>query len=188
MGSCPALTPRSVQWSIILEEARRDNPKEFNADRPWDFVIGASAFGVSHGVRHHWWWLHVTGPLSTSGGSGAAMSTADAIDGRPQAKNEESGPKRQKTNKERREPVHPVASVKSKVCYNWNNGGCTEPCSKNMRHVCQVCGNNHRGIECWHKNGSGASSSGGTEIEVDLNPGELGARRGKIRVNRNPPR
>ena len=43
-------TMRSTQWAIILEEARRSEPKAFDKDKPWDYVISASAFGVAAGT------------------------------------------------------------------------------------------------------------------------------------------
>ena len=155
-------TMRSTQWAIILEEARRSEPANFNKDRPWDYVIGASAFGVDHCVRSHWWWLHVTGPLSTAGSSGGAMAVANRIDGRPE---EGSGPatKRQKPNRPGKTPQHPVASTSHTMhCFNWNDGkNCPEPCAHGRRHVCRWCGGPHRGVECNKGRGKGGAKSGG---------------------------
>ena len=75
-------TMRSTQWAVILEEFKRSKPEGFNEDRPWDMVISASAFGVETSVRAHWWWMHVTGPLSAAGGASSAQATADRLDGR----------------------------------------------------------------------------------------------------------
>ena len=156
-------TMRSTQWAIILEEAKRAEPTNFNKDRPWDYVIGASAFGVDHCVRSHWWWLHVTGPLSTTGSSGGAVAVANRIDGRPE---ESSGPaaKKQKPGRAGKTPPHPVASNSFNMhCYNWNDGkSCPEPCVHGRKHVCRWCGGPHRGIECPKNKGKGGSKSSGS--------------------------
>ena len=158
-------TMRSTQWTIILEEAKRNQPKGFNDNRPWDFVIGASSFGVEHGVRSHWWWLHVTGPLSTSGSSSSAMNISDQLVGRQVDMPTGAPPnKKSKTNRGGRgAPNHPVGSAHgSSPCFLWNDGGCTEPCAQGRSHTCKFCGGAHRGRDCYQRpGGKGNNGAGG---------------------------
>ena len=55
----------------------------------------------------------------------------------------------------------------NEVCLNWNNGGCSDPCLAGRKHVCSVCGLNHRKIDCQAfksnagNKGGGKGSSGG---------------------------
>ena len=178
-------TMRATQWAILLEEVRRTKPTDFDEQRPWDFVIGVSSFGVEHGMRAHWWWLHVTGPLSTSGSSAAAMSTADRIDGRTTVNEHVDHSKKQRTGKgSNSHAPHPVASaIADTPCYPWNDGlECSEPCSRGRKHACKHCGGAHRGKDCWQKGskkGGGKANNGGND-----NGGKGGNGKKKSRKNK----
>lgn len=157
-------TMRATQWTIILEEARRAKPQNFDESKPWDFVISASSFGVEHGMRSHWWWLHVVGPLSASGGVSTAMAIADRLDGRPTDMRNEAPPnkKAKASRSQTSAPLHPVGSSHAEgACYAWNDGGCSEPCPRGRSHVCRYCSGPHRGKDCRNKPSSSYGKGGG---------------------------
>ena len=156
-------TMRATQWTIILEEAKRSKPVNFDESRPWDFVISASSFGVEHGMRSHWWWLHVVGPLSASGGVGSAMAIADRLDGRPTEVRSEAPPsKKNRANRpQTNAPIHPVGNSHAEgACYAWNDGGCSDPCPRGRSHVCRYCSGPHRGKDCRNKPASSSRKGG----------------------------
>ena len=152
---------RSVQWAIVLEEAKSDGPMGYDASKPWDYVIRASSFSTS-GIRSHWWWLHVVGPLSKSSSARDAVVTANRLEGRPNEHGEPAPKKRRGLRSGKgsfgsggaRAPPHPQATQSKRaheVCYSWNSGQCTEPCPDGRAHKCRHCSGSHRMVDCPRK-------------------------------------
>ena len=137
---------RSEVWARSLEDLQRTAPEALG-DRPWDVVIRTSAFGYMGAHNHqHWWDLHVTRPLLAPGdpaqfvalieGRHPTSGSSTALGAMPKA----SSPK----------PPGSAASD-TEVCVMWNRGRCTagnQPCPGNRRHVCLLCGGQHRAVDC----------------------------------------
>merc|ERR1711994_313001 len=77
------LTVRSEMWARLLEEiaSLRAPPPGFRPERPWDYIIAASAFGSADARMAGWWQSHLVLPLSLSGTAGHARETVSAIEG-----------------------------------------------------------------------------------------------------------
>ena len=75
-------TMRMTQWQVVLSELK-EGKAPYDPKKPWDAVIKHSSFAQDAGLRTHWWWLNLVGPLSMGGGAERAMQTIDALENRP---------------------------------------------------------------------------------------------------------
>ena len=138
---------RASQWTVILEEMRLKTPAGFDDQKPWDAVIHASAFGASAGMREHWWWQRVTGPLSTGASAARAHATVDELEGRPRSYFGESKGKGKDGAGGKGAPRG--APKRGEICHAWNSGNCVDgKCPAQRIHKCSICGKNHRSIDC----------------------------------------
>ena len=155
---------RSERWGSLRETFERYPPRGFVSEMPWDAVIAASAYGVDGGMLSTWWQDHFVLPNTIASSSSAAThriaSVEDGVAPGGGDRKRSRTPKAKKTKKEKRSEKVGERN-KGEVCGNWNQrkGACAgnAPCPHKRKHVCDVCGGNHRSADtnCSKKGGWG---------------------------------
>jgi len=139
------LVVRSERWGRLREEFARNPPPGYDAARPWDHIISASSFG-QEGPCSMWWTTQFLLPAN-AGISSPALAGMPKASGTPPP------------NKPRKEPSQPASS--GEVCTNFNarSGKCKGggACPHGRRHVCSVCGGQHRACD---RHGANADKKG----------------------------
>ena len=80
------LIVRSERWAALKERSDRYPPTDFDARRPWDYVIAVSVYG-SHDLRVQAWWQRMfVLPATLTSSSGAASSLVALLDGGQRAR------------------------------------------------------------------------------------------------------
>ena len=167
---------RAERWEILAEKYARDPPAHYKASRPWDSIIADAAYSL-HGPMSEWWYFSVVAPLTYKvnapmaqvnlfeGTVGTIMeTTTSAVTGKPlnsaQSNFGHGGPKAKKQKTGGSGGPSSSRTQSNEVCMNWNNGGCSDPCLAGRRHVCSICGANHKKTDC-HQVKSAAANKGG---------------------------
>ena len=63
---------RQERWDILAETFSRKATEGFDRQRPWNYVIGASAYSPTSGPLAEWWYYQVVAPLTYKVGSPVA--------------------------------------------------------------------------------------------------------------------
>jgi len=163
---------RSERWGRIREHLESYltmgvSPPGFDANAPWDLVISVSAFGAE-GINASWWQSSFLLPCTVTSAPGAASNMIRAVEGQPDSgasssslallpppQSAKGGGRGDKGDKEKprrdRNKDKSTASSTVEICKNWNAsiGACAGdgPCTHGRKHICDVCGGNHRRIE-----------------------------------------
>jgi len=131
------LVVRSERWGRLREDFGRAPPPGFDAETPWDYIIGVSAFGQD-GPAAKWWETQFLWPASRG-------ISSPAVAGMPQP----GGSRQTQDNKRKAESIS--APDNAEICQNWNSrsGKCVGrgSCPHGRRHVCSICGGPHRACD-----------------------------------------
>ena len=165
------LVVRAERWRDLKEDCDRQRPDGYFPERPWEYIIAASAYG---GVGCTNYWEHfVKLPLtlaSTNPDAARRVAELEGVDapgraapppGAPSAPPKGAQPrlsKKQRRAAERarsgaRVPAAPAppAPAGRGACLNWNfkKGSCEgdAACAFERPHVCSVCGGQHRAVD-----------------------------------------
>jgi len=148
------LLVRSERWLRIREDLERaPYPLGYDPRSPWDFVIGASAYGRD-GPLSRWWQDEVVLPMSLGSGRPPlheglpGQSTSSSSRGPPPP--QRSGPsQRVRAGKTNKQTEKQREQVSAQLCNSYNSG--TGPCAAGgatckhgRRHVCAVCRESHQ--------------------------------------------
>jgi len=159
---------RSERWSRLREQiegmiAMGAAPAGYDSNMPWDAVIGASAFAGPLGLNAGWWQSNFVLPCSLAASSGAATAMIRDVEGSTSHGQSGSGGESSNTNpKQTKAKGQPSKDDQRStpqgpdVCmnYNYKKGACAGDgkCPHGRKHVCNVCGGNHRSEE-FHTSG-----------------------------------
>ena len=147
---------RSREWTIVHDELLLEGKL---TDKPWGQVMHVTSFGEVTGPRSHWWWLHVTGPLSNKAGN-AAQHVIERLEQRPTNTTPiqpVKGAGRTTNNpKAKQAKTSGSRNPAQEYSYAWNDGGCKFQCPESRKHQCRFCDGAHRGKDC-----TGRTSKGG---------------------------
>ena len=164
---------RHVQWAIVADEFRHEGTLGADDESPWSNVIANSSFSVTNGCRAYWWWVHVTGPLTSGRSGAAALNIVDEMEGRVAVESRQPPSKKRKMTSNQFAPARAKSSsskapqrtsIASEVCYLWNDGKCPDgPCPKGRKHVCRNCGQSHKGMDCAKSDSKSGGGKGGTK-------------------------
>jgi len=144
---------RSERWGRLREDFTRAPPPGYDAESPWDFIIGASVFGQEgHGAI--WWQTHFLLPASLG-------ISSPAVAGMPRPAG--SSQQTSQPPAKQRKTEQGSSNNSNEVCQNWNNraGKCKGqgPCPAGRSHgICSVCGGPHRAKD---RHGAAAGQSKG---------------------------
>ena len=120
------------------------SPPGFNGQKPWDFIIGASAFGTE-GPMAQWWQLMYVVPCTKENRAADAETIIDRLEGR------EESTRRAQQESRPGAPPPPDPARKKEVCnlYNEKRGRCAKDgaCPFGRLHKCNVCGKPHRSAD-----------------------------------------
>ena len=151
----------------MADEFRHEGRLSADDESPWSKVIANSSLSVTNGCRSYWWWLNVTGPLTSGRSGAAALNIVDELEGRIAVESRQMGGKKRKATSNQFAPAKSKSSASKppqrassagEVCYLWNDGKCPDgPCPKGRKHVCRNCGQGHKGMDC----GKAQPKSGG---------------------------
>ena len=148
---------RSEQWGRIRRNCMKDRPAGFNPDRPWSYVIAASAYGAQDSPSKEWWSNRFVLPVLTTSSTSAARARIALIEGSSAACRVQQDPPRQRSRsrgrgRDRDEPQPRNDKPKKEICnlYNSNKKPCkgTLVCAWGRSHECKKCGKPHPVSEC----------------------------------------
>ena len=163
---------RHVQWNVVHDELRLDEPKDSTPGMPWGTVLADTAFGVTSGRRAQWWWTRVIGPLSRNNAtSSSAFQTIDTVEGRmrqssePPFKKARGGASQFASTKPKTTAKQSKIDPATQTCFAWNDGGCGKKCLQGRLHRCKECNGDHRARDCpttpGKAGGKGGKGNGG---------------------------
>ena len=142
------LVVRSSRWSALREDCERYRPAGYDPARPWDFIIGASAFGDENTKMSSWWNTRVVIPCTKGSATTSAQDLSSPAAAPPAPRSEHQ---RKKGDKERRRSRSKKRGARKPLCSNFNLklGRCSGdgPCSADREHRCFVCGDGHRAVD-----------------------------------------
>ena len=72
---------RSERWSALRDEAERVRPAGYDPAVPWDWVIGAAAYGVAESPSAAWWNTHFLFPNFSSNSPAEVAKKLHALEG-----------------------------------------------------------------------------------------------------------
>ena len=128
---------RSERWSRLREQieglaAMGGQPAGHDLARPWDAVIGASAYAGPLGLNASWWQAHLVLPCTLTSSAGGATSMIRDVEGSTShgmlpGSSGDGNSQRPKAAQQQHQP--PAATRETQrenpqglnVCQNWNN-------------------------------------------------------------------
>jgi hypothetical protein len=178
------LIVRSERWGRLLEETGRGTPLDLDVAAPWDWVIGASAFGRS-GPLADWWQHEVVLPMSLNAATEfSGLTPGSSSSAAPRGAAARSAPPRKKP---RHTATSSPADVSREVCLLWNRGACDpNTCRAGRRHVCSACppnpGARHRACDAHGDGGKGKGKQGRNRDKRDRKPDQDAHKAGDTKV------
>ena len=179
---------RSEQWARLRRSCSRSRPAGFDPDRPWSYVIAASAYGATDSPMRDWWSNRFVLPILTTGstaaararvalveGSAAATGTGAAEPSQPAGGRHRSRSRRRRGGGRRGNGNADQDKSKDKgngddkgkgkdICNLLNAGKAPSdepgPCKYGRKHVCDFCKGIHPAWDCRKKKGNGKNKGG----------------------------
>ena len=151
------LIVRSERWGAIREMCERSKPADYDPAHPWDYIIGASAYGPTASPLAAWWQAHHVLPNTVAQTAAAALDLIQKVEGHVSNVNALTDAPSGSRKRSRSPPPRQSVSVgaggsKKETCDNWNwkQGACAargKACPHGRRHICEVCGGSHRAAD-----------------------------------------
>ena len=179
----------------MRENNARFPPPGYDASRPWNHVIGESAYGTQDRDMSAWWQNRFVVPVLVTNAPGPAAALIGALEGGaahgnqlalrgvgPSADSGSAAPRGDTSRTPRRPALEDAPEASGGECFDYNlcRGKCARggPCPRNRPHRCYVCGGNHRAAN-HHPEARAKANAKGDSSFLAKGGGKKGGGKGK---------